>query len=47
MSPLKLSNLTAVGPKKCNIAEAQDKDFKNSYYNILKHLKGDMNESIN
>lgn len=36
MSP-QPSNPNAAGPKKCNIAEVQDKDFKNNYY---EHVQG-------
>ena len=35
MPPLEVSNSATVGPEKCNIAEAQDKDFKIAIMNML------------
>lgn len=32
MSPLETNNPTAVAAEKCNIPEAQEKEFKNNYY---------------
>lgn len=41
MFPLVFSNATTEKcPKKCNIAEAKDKDFKITIMNIFKDLKG-------
>lgn len=39
MSPSEASNPIAVGPEKCNVATAQDKDFKMTIMNIFKDLK--------
>lgn len=43
MSPLEHSNSIIVGPNICNIAEAQDKDYKMDLMNILETLKDKMN----
>lgn len=43
MTPPELSNYTKAGPKKCNLAKAQDKDFKITAMNMFKNLKEDMN----
>lgn len=32
MSPLETNNPTTVAPEKCNIPEAQEKEFKSNYY---------------
>lgn len=37
MPPLEPSNLTTVGPEKCNIVEAQDNDFKIA---IVEYVQG-------
>lgn len=47
MHPPKPSNLTIVGPEKCNIAEEQDKDFKITIRKIFNILKENMNKSPN
>lgn len=38
---------TTAGPEKCNIAEAQDKNFIKAVMNMIKDLKEHMNKSIN
>lgn len=38
MSPQRSNPENAAGPEKCNIAEVQDKDFKNSYYEYIQGL---------
>lgn len=47
MTPPEPSNYTKAGPKKCNLAEAQDKDFKITAMNMFKDLKVDMNKPPN
>lgn len=47
MSPLKHRRPTTVGTVKCNIYEAQDKDYKTALTNTLKVFKETMNKSIN
>lgn len=44
MSPLETSNPITVGPEKCNIADAQDKDLKIAIMTMFKLLKKDMNK---
>lgn len=39
MSLLEPSNPTALGPEKCNVAEAQDKDLKLALMNMVEDLK--------
>lgn len=39
MSPLKYRRPTTVGTVKCNIYEAQDKDYKTALTNTLKVFK--------
>ena len=46
MSPLEARNSATVGPKKCNIAEAQDKNFKIAIMNMLVVFKEEMNKFI-
>lgn len=46
MSPLKASNPSKVGPEKGNIVEAQDKDLKKTFMNIIEVLKEKMNKSL-
>ena len=41
------SNFMVIGPKQCNLAEAQDKDFKIAIMNMLKDLKEEINKSAN
>jgi hypothetical protein len=43
MSSLEPSNPTIVHPKKGNVAEAEDKDFKISIMDMLVVLKEEMN----
>lgn len=38
---------TTVDPEKCNMAEAQDKDFEIGFMNVMKDTEEDMNNSIN
>jgi hypothetical protein len=45
--PPEPSNPTTAGPEKCNIAEAEDKDFPRAVMNMFKDLREDMNKSIN
>lgn len=45
MSPLKPSHPTTAGPEKCNMEEAQDKNF-NMALDMLAVLKEDTNTSI-
>jgi hypothetical protein len=45
--PPEPSNPTTAGPGKCNIAEAEDKDFPRAVMNMFKDLREDMNKSIN
>lgn len=42
---LEASNPIARGSGKCNISEAQDKDFKTTFMNVFKNLKRDLNKS--
>jgi hypothetical protein len=44
---LEASNPIARGSGKCNISEAQDKNFKISIINIFKDIKERMNKSLN
>lgn len=39
-------NPTALGPERCNTAEAQDKDCKIAATNMFKDLKEDVNKSV-
>lgn len=39
MHPAEPTNPTRVGPRKFNIAESQDKDFKIAIMNVFKDLK--------
>ena len=47
MCPLESSNPTIVGPEKCNVAEAQDKDFKVPTINMFKDLEEDTKKCLN
>lgn len=44
MSPLEASNPITVDPEKCNVADAQDKDFRIAIMNMFKLLKKNMNK---
>ena len=46
MSLQESSSSTTVGHDKCNIAEAQDKNFKINVIYMIKYLKGVINKSI-
>lgn len=48
MFPLNPSNSTTVGhiAEYCNIAEAQDKDFKIAFLNMIETLKEKINKSL-
>lgn len=39
MSPVALSTPTTVSPEKCNIVEAQDKNIKITFINMLEVFK--------
>lgn len=43
MSLLELSNSTALGSEKCNVAEAQDKDLKLALMDMVEDLKSQIN----
>lgn len=47
MSPLKTSNPTIVGPKKCNVVKVQVNYFKRAFMNMIQVLKEEMNTSLN
>lgn len=44
MSPLKPRKVTLVGCEKCSIVEAQDKDIRRAFMNMLEILKEKMNK---
>jgi hypothetical protein len=46
MPPPEPSNATIVGLEKCNLVEAQDKDFKISIMIMFKDLNDDMNKAL-
>lgn len=46
MFPRNPSIPTKVGPERCNIAEAQGKDFKLAFMNVLEVLEGEINKSL-
>lgn len=46
MSPLQPSHPTTAGPEKCNMEEAQDKNFNMAFMDMLEVLKEDTNTSI-
>lgn len=46
MSPLNPRNTTTVGPEKYNIAEAENKDFRRAFTNMLQAFKEEINETI-
>lgn len=41
------SNFMVIGPKQCNLGEAQDKDFRIANMNMFKDLKEDRNKCLN
>lgn len=43
MHPLGTSNSITVGPEKCNLTEAQDKNFNIAIVNMFWDLKSDKN----
>jgi hypothetical protein len=45
MSSAEPSNPATLGTKICNVAEAQDRDFKIAFINMIEVLKEDMNKS--
>jgi hypothetical protein len=46
MSLLESSNTTTVGPDYWNIAEAQEKDLKTTFMNIVEVRKEGMNKTV-
>lgn len=46
MLPPEPSNPTTAGPGKCNIAEAEDKDFPRATMNMFKDLREGVNKSL-
>lgn len=45
--PIEDSNPIVIGPEKCFVSEAQDKDFKITIMkNIFKNLREDMSKSL-
>ena len=46
MFPWNPSIPTKVGPERRNIAEAQGKDFKLAFMNMLEVLEGEINKSL-
>lgn len=44
MSPLEPRNTTTVGPEYCNRDEAQEKDLKIAFMNMIKVLKEEINK---
>ena len=47
MSPLESSNPAATSTEKCNITQAQDKDFKISIMNMFKDHEEDVDKWLN
>lgn len=47
MPPPEPSNATIVGLEKCNLVEAQDKDFKISIMNMFKDHEEDVDKWLN
>lgn len=47
MSPLESSNPAATSTEKCNITQAQDKDFKRTVMDMIKNFIKDIHQTIN
>lgn len=45
--PLKAGKAILISPKKCSLAEAQDRDFKIAIMTMFEDIKEDMNQCPN